>query len=346
MNFCENTVVMRNSIQFIFSLVIAGLLSLGLGSCSSSQNVVWVYTSTYPEHIQNFEEALKKELPEVKVKWFQSGSEDIQARVALEKQAGDVKADIVMTADIIWFEKMNQMGFWEPYTPKLNYTIPEKFRAQNDEFLTNKFGIMVIGYNKKVLPEENLPKSFKDLTKPEWKDKISSGSPLDSGSNFSLYMNFVYRYGYDFFKELRANNIIASGGNSSTIRRIVSGERPLGMLLLENILKEQMTNPHIGIIYPSDGNILIPQPAGLVKKEKISENVKKVYDFLFSKVGQEINVKYHLHAIDTKMAPPKGTLAFSKLENNSFEFSTQYLKFALKEERQFKERFKEIMLDQ
>lgn len=330
-------------IAVIFSILIT--FGANLISCSSSNDEIWVYTSTYPDVIKMLETALEKELPNIKVKFFQGGSENVQARIALEQQAGDVKANIVLTADYIWYVKMAKQGFWESYTPKTSYTIPENLKGPNNSFVTNKLPMLVIGYNKKLVKKDDLPKTFKELADPKWKGKISSGSPLESGSNYSLYMNLVYKYGYDHIKKLRQNDIIAAGGNSSTIRRIVTGERPVGMVLLENVLKEQKTNPNIGIVFPKDGVIITPNPTGIVKGSRNMAKVKKVYDFLFSKLGQEIAVKGHVHSIDPKVAAPGNMKPLNEIAKNSFEFTDKYLEFAVKEEKHFKTKFKKIVLE-
>ena len=40
-------------------------------------------------------------------------------------------------------------------------------------------------------------------------------------------------YGWDFYKNLRAGGAVASGGNSSVMRRIEGKEFPLGIVLLD-----------------------------------------------------------------------------------------------------------------
>lgn len=324
-------------------LCVVALVSL-IACNKSSGNEVWVYTSMFPETIAIYEKGIKKKYPDLNIKWFQNGSENVAAKLALEEVAGDIKADLVLTADIFWFHKKAEEGFWDPYEPKLDYTVPPEFRGQGGTFTTPRISVMLIGYNKKYITETDAPKSFKELADPKWKSKVSSGSPLESGTNFMLMTNLVYKYGYDFLKDLRQNDVLSAGGNSAVLKRIVTGERPVGMILEESLLYELKNNPNIGIIYPQDGVIVAPGPMGITRVSKHKENTRKVYDFLMSAEGQKICIEGNLHAPNPAVGSPVGARPLAELRKNAFEMSEGFFAFMKKEEKSFKEKFADIML--
>lgn len=328
----------------ILGLALALLIAALNGCSQSSKNEVWIYTSMFPEIIAIYEQGLKKKYPDLNIKWFQNGSENVAAKLALEEVAGEVKADVVLTADIFWFHKKAEEGFWEAYDPKLDYEVPAEFKGPNDTFTTPRLSVMLIGYNKKYVSEAEAPKSFKELTDPKWKGKVSSGSPLESGTNFTLMTNLVYKYGYDFLKELRQNDVLSAGGNSAVLKRIVTGERPVGMILEESLLYELKNNPNIGIIYPQDGVIIAPGPMGITKVSKHKEDARKVYDFLMSTEGQKICIEGNLHAPNPAIGSPKGARPLAELKKNAFDLSEGFFAFVKKEEKSFKEKFADIML--
>lgn len=332
-------------IKKLISFCILGTLFLPFASCSKSDDAVWIYTSMFPETIKVYETALKQKYPDINIKWFQNGSENVAAKIALEEVAGDVKADIVLTADVFWFRKKAEEGFWEPYAPKLNYEVPAYFKGKGDTFTTPRISVMLIGYNKKYLSEAEAPKSFKELTNPKWKGKVSSGSPLESGTNFTLMSNLVYKYGYDFLKELRANDMLSAGGNSAVLKRIVTGERPVGMILEESLLYELVKNPNIGINYPEDGAIIAPGPMGITKNSKNKPNAKKIYDFFMSEEGQKICIKGNLHPPQATIGFPEGSRPLSEIQKNAFDLGEDFFAFVKKEEKSFKEKFADIMFE-
>lgn len=313
-------------------------------SCSKKEeHVVWVYTSMYPNNIADFDKAIKEKLPELNVKWFQGGSEDVAARIAMETVSGHLQADLVMVSDFFWYDKMSREDFWQAYTPKTDYEIPADLRNKDNLFVTVRVPTMVIAYNTKYVTEVDAPKSFKELAEPKWKSRVSSGSPMESGTSYGLMTNLAYKYGYDFLKQLRANDMIVSGGNSNALRRLVSGERPVAMLLLENALAEMEKNPNIAVVYPEDGAILMPSPIGITKVSKNVSDAQRLYDFFMSQEGQEVVVKGYMYSINPKVVGPKGARPFPDLMKNTFEFSQSFAEFMRAEEPKFKDKFAEIM---
>lgn len=331
-------------IKKMISFVMICMLALQMTACSKSdENTVWVYTSMFPETIALYEAGLKAKYPNLKVRWFQNGSENVAAKIALEEVAGDIKADVVLTADIFWFHKKAAEGFWDPYEPKLDYEVPQAFRGQSGTFTTPRISVMALGYNKKFISESDAPKSYKELIDPKWKGKLSSGSPLESGTNYTLMLNLVHKYGYDFLSKLHANDVMAAGGNSAVLKRIVTGERPVGLILEESLLYEQAINPNIGIIYPEDGVIIAPGPMGITKASKNKAGARLVYDFIMSSEGQKLCVQGNLHSPNPAAGFPKNSRPFAELLKNSFSLGDDFFEFAKKEEKSFKDKFADIM---
>ncbi len=328
--------------NFLMALVAVALLS-----CSSSQNsnTIWIYTSMYPASIEAFNKVIKTEFPDLDVQWFQSGSEKVAARIAMEIASGDVKANLVMTSDYFWYDKMNGLGFWQNYKSQLSYEIPGLFAHPDGAFTTVRVPAMIIAYNSKFVTDTDAPQSFKELADAKWKSKVSSGSPLESGTNYGLMTNLAYRYGYDFLKELRQNDLLVAGGNSNAMQRLVSGERPIAMLLLENALDESAKNPNIKIVYPQDGLILMPSPIAITKATKNVAAAKKIYDFFLTAQGQSIMIQGNMYSLDTSLPPPHGALPYSAVAKTAFEFSEKFVAFVRQEEPTFKNKFSEIMFE-
>ncbi|MBI2982261.1 MAG: extracellular solute-binding protein [Deltaproteobacteria bacterium] len=326
-----------------FFLAIIVFSSLHLSCARKKGETIWIYASVYPETVEIYDRALKQKFPGLEIKWFQNGSENLAAKLALEEIAGDIKADLVLLADIFWCRRKAVEGFWEPYQPRLDYDVPDAMEGPGGTFTTPRISVMVIGYNKKFLTEEEAPKSFKELIEPKWKGRVSSGSPLESGTNFTLMLNFAYRYGYDFLKKLRENEMISAGGNSAVSKRIVMGERPVGLILEESMLFDMRKNPNLGIIYPSDGVIITPGPMGIPRTSRHKETSKKIYDFLMSEEGQKITIQGFLHVPNPKVGTPPGARPFAELQQNSFELSEAFFEFA-EREKDFKDKFADIML--
>jgi len=236
---------------------------------------------------------------------------------------------LVLISDVFWTQKMDKEGFWE-----LNPTPAPQ-----------RISVMVLGYNKKIISEAEAPQKFADLSDPKWQGKITSGSPLESGTSYTLMINLVYKYGYDFLKALKANQLVSAGGNGAALTRLVSGERPVAMILLENLLKEQKKNPDIGIVYPADGAILAPSPLAIVKGSKHLAAAKTIYEFLLSDEGQMLSVQENMYAPNPSLAAPTGAKPFAEVQSTAFPMTKEFYDFVASEDAVFKTKFSEIILN-
>lgn len=328
--------------SFRFAVLFAAFAVM-TGCSRDNGNTVRVYTSMFPETIDLYKNALKERHPDIAVEWYQNGSENIAAKIATEEMAGNVQADLLLTADIFWFKKMAAEGFFLPYSSPTAYDIPDEYEDRENRFTTPRVSVMLIGYNKKYVSDAEAPKSWADLADPKWKGKITSGSPLESGTNYSLMVNLAYKYGYDFLKKLRANDLMSAGGNSAVMQRVVTGERPVGMILIENVLLEGRRNPNIGFVYPADGAIVIPGPMGITKASKNPDAAKKIYDFFLSHEAQKISLGGMIHPVDPEAGPPAGAKPLAELRANAFETSDKFYEFAENEHEEFKAKYSDIM---
>ena len=76
----------------IFAVLLTTVFILSQGcSPKASKPVIWIYTSLYPDVIQEFSKKLEAKFPEVEVKWYQAGSENVAAKLNAEILAGKPK---------------------------------------------------------------------------------------------------------------------------------------------------------------------------------------------------------------------------------------------------------------
>ncbi|MGZ3696630.1 MAG: ABC transporter substrate-binding protein [Bdellovibrionota bacterium] len=314
--------------------------ALTLSSCQS-KNEVWVYTSLYKEVIAEMEPMLRAAFPEVDVKFFQGGSENVAAKLNTELAAGHTKADLILTSDPFWYFELKQGGKLLAYDSPAARAVPAAFSDPDHAFVTVRIPVMVIGYNGEAFRDpSSLPKSWKDL--PAQKGKVSIGSPLESGTTFTAVALLQKQYGWLFFKQLRDQDLISAGGNNSVINRIETKERPIGIVLLENILKARSKGSTVRPIYPNDGAVLVPSPIAILKESKNPELAKKIYDWFFSTEAQNAIVKSGMYSPLPQIAPPAGAKAWA--EFRKMPWSPQLGSEIFSQREQIKTKYSEVVL--
>ncbi len=343
----------------LLSILAAATLLFSVTGCTNKnqKKEVWIYTSLYKDTIADIQPKLEEKFPDVKFNFYQAGSEEVAAKVNAEMIAGGIQADILISSDRFWYEDMGNQGKLESFQPTGADAIPAFYRNPKGYYTTVSYPVMVLAYNSEVINEKDAPKSFKELTEPKWKGKVSSGSPLASGTNFTTMAFLKKAYGWDYYKSLRKNELIAEGGNSGVIRRLQSKERPVGIVLLENLLRLQESDPRIKTVFPEDGVVIQSNVLAIVKKgatettdangdkhdKKSKDQVKQIADWFFAKDGQEAMTRSFMYASMPGYEPPKGAPALETLLNKAMPWSREFIDETLQARDSLKEEFTKIV---
>ena len=323
------------------------LISLTLLTVSCTQKdektKVWIYTSLYKDTIADIQPKLAAKFPNVDVQFYQAGSEEVAAKVQAEALAGKIQADILISSDRFWYEDLASKGSLVNYKPAQTEKVADFFKHPEGFYSTLSFPVMVIAYNSEVVKEADAPKTFKELADPKWKDKVSAGSPLASGTSFTTVAFLSKKYGWDFYSALRKNNLIAEGGNSGVVRRLQSKERPVGIVLMENILRLAESDKRIKFIIPEDGAVIQSNVLAIVKKEKSSGDVNKIADWMFSSEGQQAMARSFMYPAVSGEKPPTGAPEFEKLQATAQPWTREFIAETLKAREQIKDQFSKII---
>ncbi len=329
---------MKNLILLI-SLV---LLSAGCTK-KDEKTKVWIYTSLYKDTVADIEPKIEAEFPAIDVQFYQAGSEEVAAKVQAEALAGKIQADILISSDRFWYEDLAAKGNLISYKPAQSEKVADFFKHPDGFYSTVSFPVMVIAYNSEAVKEADAPKTFKELADPKWKDKVSAGSPLASGTNFTTVAFLVKKYGWDYFSSLRKNNLIAEGGNSGVVRRLQSKERPVGIVLMENVLRLAVADPRIKFVIPEDGAVIQSNVVALIKKESSAEPAQKIANWMFSTAGQQAMARSFMYPAVSGEKAPEGAPEFTKLQAKSQPWTRDFIGETLKSREQIKDQFSKII---
>ncbi len=313
----------------LFSLAL--ILGLGAAGRASAKSEVWVYTSIYKEFIGPIEAAFEKKYPDLDVQVFQAGSEKIQAKVEAELLAKKPQADILLTSDPFYSVELKSRGL--------------AFERPGHEAVeTNYYSLMVLIAHKDV-PAAKRPKSFADLQKPEFKGLIQAGSPLESGTTFSTVAYLSRKFGWEYFEKMKANALASSGGNSVVIQKVESGEKKLGIVLLENALAAQKRGSPIEVIYPEDGSIPVPSVQVIMKDGKNHDGAAKFADFILSDEGQKLLVDGYMYPVSKTAPQPAGAKPLAEVTAKSTPWTQELFSEVGKGAKDIKKKFAALILE-
>lgn len=321
------------------------LMTACLISCNQKgeKKEIWIYTSLYKDTIADMTPKLEKEFPGIKINWYQAGSEEIAAKVNTELIAGVPKADILISSERFWYQELSDSGKLVAWKPSAFENFEDAYKNPTGTFHIVSVPIMAIVYNNEVVKEEDAPKSFKDFANPKYKGLLNGGSPLASGTAFTTILALQQKYGWDYFHQLKANGFLFDGGNSAVIKRIQTKERPIGFVLLENVLRFQNDDKRLKIVYPEDGVVTQFNTMGIPKKDGPMEDTMKLADWFFTKEGQEAMTRSFMHSPVKNFPAPAGAPTLAELREKSFPWTEDLIKELTEKRFDIKETYVEIM---
>jgi iron(III) transport system substrate-binding protein len=273
---------------------------------------ITLYTSV-PEPIANkIQEDFQNKFPDITLDIFRSGTGAVVAKIATEKQAGQIVADLVWVAEPSTYEDFKDQDLLLQFTPSEAGNLPAEMKDPEGYYYAGRLINMIIGYHTDL---SSPPKAWKDLLKPEYTGKLGFPSPLRSGAADASVRTLADKYGWEFFDGFKANGGIQVANNSTSRDMLSTGELKVGILLDYMVRAAKGKGSPIDYVWPEDGAVFIPSPIAVFKASKNPEAAKVFVDYVISKEGQETMVKLgNFIPVRPDVAPPSGAPALDKIE--------------------------------
>ncbi len=262
---------------------------------------IMIYTSIYQDVLDAMVAALKIEFPNLTVETFYGGTGKIQTKLAAEMDAKKIEADLLLVAEPAYSLELKEKGYLHAYKTEA---------AKNLRFPYDEEGYwypvrvcnMVLAYNPEMAAQDEVAQSFQDFaTMESLKGAISMGDPLTSGTTMAAAAALSDKYGYEYFKQLGAQNVMIESG-SVALTKLQTGECKEIMILEESVLKlREEEGSEIAVIYPTDGNIMIPSTIMTIDEQYApNKNIKAceaITDWLLSDAGQQFVLSGWMHSV-------------------------------------------------
>ncbi len=183
--------------------------------------------------------AFQKKYPYIKIETWRAGTEALTPKIVEEYKAGKHLVDVVEGSNMA-NRTLQKFGIVQPfYSPNLAYIEEDAIsRAPNGGAFAAVFreGYIGLGYNTKLIPKEQIPKTYGDLLDPKWKGKM----PIAGSSTGADWMGTILTaYGEDFVKRLAQQNFdVHMVSASAIIDMVVAGEYALSPTIYESHVVE------------------------------------------------------------------------------------------------------------
>ncbi|MBC7603633.1 MAG: ABC transporter substrate-binding protein [Ramlibacter sp.] len=186
------------------------------------------------------------------------------------------------------------LEYKSPSLPQLHDWAQQQAKQSGYKTVGIYSGPLGFGYNPELLARKKLaiPKSWADLTKPEYKGEVQVANPASSGTAYTMIATLVQLMGedkaYDYLKSLHKNVSQYSRSGTGPIKAVARGETAVSISFVHDGPGEKMQGFPVETITPSEGTGAEIGSMSVIKGARNLDAAKKFYDWALTPAAQEM----------------------------------------------------------
>src|SRR5262252_6375734 len=262
------------------------------------------YTANFAEIEQIVIKEFNKRFPEIKIEMVRAPGGQLITRVKTEAATGKLAADVVDHSDRALMSELTDL--FQDYAP------PNAADYRPDAMISPKLWpratlVWSIAYNSALV--KNPPKTWMDLTKPEYANKqIGQVFAASGGTTWTRIMFERQVLGEDYWAKQAATGPVLFPSGAPMSDALVRGEISMGPLLYNAIFPKQRDGAPVEMVFPPEGAPVNPYASGIPKTAAHPNAAKLFLNWCMSVEGQTFGIKEQGNLTSLKKAPvyPKG----------------------------------------
>jgi iron(III) transport system substrate-binding protein len=245
------------------------------------------YTANFTEVEQEVIKAFNKRFPFVRVEMVRAPGGQLITRVKTEAAAGKLSADVIDHSDRGLMLEMADL-FQDYAPPNAADYLPEVLVSPK-LWPRNTIG-WSIAYNKELV--KNPPKSWQDLTKPEYGNGMIGQVIAPSGGTTWTRILFERKVlGEDYWAKQAQTKPVLYPSGAPASDALVRGEVSIAPLLYNIVWTKKRDGAPLEIFFPPEGVPVNPYASGIPKTAANPNAAKLFLNWCLSAEGQTFMIK-------------------------------------------------------
>lgn len=301
---------------------------IGLGFAAAAEEKVLVYTAAPQELVDKVVPAFEK-ASGIKVELVKAGAGELINRLKAEK--GRTGADVFWSVGSEVLQANPDL--FEAYTPKDADKIVPEVRSKGK---WTPFTVVATAFsvNTQMLPPAQRPKTWLDLTKPEYKGKISVARLDKSSSSYiqlaALLQIYGVEKGWEIYGKIMDNAQLAT--SSGAVPKFVNdGEAAIGINNEDVALRFKNGGGPVDVVYPADGTTAQADGSAILATPQNGKAARAFMDYILSSEAQTLVASVGRRPVraDVSAQGALTPLTSMKLITYDIEWAAGYQKAAL-----------------
>ena len=268
-------------------------------AAAKSEGKLVYYTANFAEVEQEVIREFNKRFPEIKVEMVRAPGGQLITRVKTEAAAGKLAADVVDHSDRALMSEL--VDLFQDYAPPNGKDyLPESMISP--KLWPRATLVWSIAYNSALAQKP--PKTWMDLTKPEYGDKqIGQVFAASGGTTWTRIMFERQVLGEDYWKKQAATNPVLYPSGAPMSDALVRGEIVMGPLLYNAVFPKKRDGAPVEILFAPEGAPVNPYAGGVPKTAAHPNAAKLFLNWCLSEEGQTFMIKELGNLTSLRKAP-------------------------------------------
>ena len=270
-----------------------------------------IYSAWDERDISALIAGFNKIYPNVKASAVRSegGRGALLERFLTEIDSGKTLADVYSTG-IPDMSAILQRGEIVSYRSPSESNIDPRFVFKDGLLHSGANLVFMTAYNRTLIQEKEVPRTWEDLLNPKWKGKIAiDQEPNDIVAGFLILMG--KEKGESYLRQL-SKNIIIRRGRSLLVELLVAGEFPMTIDVYAHRVAGAIKDGAPLAAAPMPAYFSAPNVDAILKKAPHPDNAKLWIDWFQSPAGQEVVAKRNRGPVGKTEGTPDPTAALLK----------------------------------
>ena len=322
-----------------FSLVLAMMLLVTASAALADGSLV-VYSPHDADPLNAGVAMFQAAYPDIDVQVIAAGTGELCQRIVAESENPQ--------GDVLWGGGADTLAgyvdYFDAYVCANDDVIGDAYKDADDMWIGESPLPMVFIYNKNLIAEEDVPKTWDDLCNEALKGKIAFASPAKSGSAYTQLCTMLFSKDtidegwelvFNFIKNLDGK-VQDSSGNCHKL--VASGEYAVGVTIEKSAVLYN-DNPDIAYVYP-EKNSAVPDGVALVKNCPNPDNAKLFIDFVTGLECQTAqNADWARRPVRSDLTPV-GLVGLDTLDLGDYDFA-----YAAKNKAEIVEKWNDLTIE-
>lgn len=288
-NVSDSIITAERKVAFMIRRITTTLLLALVLGFAAAQSLV-VYSSVDEENAQRLLSAFTRDTGiDVQMVFLSSGP----ALSRIEAEAGRPQADVWFGAPSENHILAQERGLTQAYVAAEADALSDEFKDAEGYWHAIYTNPLALGVRTDVLEERgvDVPRSWADLTNPDYRGLIQMPSPLSSGTAYAVVLTMIELLGedaaFEYLSELDANIQTYTQSGTAPSGALGVGETVIALQFSPGFLRLVDEGFPVEVVFPSEGVGYEVAAMSILEGANNLEEAQALVDWMTSATGQQ-----------------------------------------------------------